>query len=60
MRLMRTGEPIDAAKTYTVAGWASVNAHTEGPPVYDLVSRHIERNKIIAMPENRSIRVAGG
>lgn len=60
MRLMRTGEPIDAAKTYTVAGWASVNEHTEGPPVYDLVSRHIERNKIIAMPENRSIRVAGG
>jgi len=29
--LSDTGEVLDAAKFYTVAGWASVNQSTEGP-----------------------------
>jgi sulfur-oxidizing protein SoxB len=59
LRLTRTGERIEAAKTYTVAGWASVNEGTEGPPVWDLVMRHIERRKVVRVDENRSIRVVG-
>ena len=39
------GDKIDAAKKYAVSGWASVNEGTEGPPVYDLVSKHVERLK---------------
>ena len=30
MTLLKTGEAIDPAKTYVVAGWASVNEGTEG------------------------------
>jgi sulfur-oxidizing protein SoxB len=60
LRLTRTGERIEAAKTYTVAGWASVNEGTEGPPVWDLVMRHIEARKVVRLDENRSIRVVGG
>lgn len=60
MRLIKTGEPIDAAKSYVVAGWASVNQGTQGPPIYDVVSRYIERKKEIRVPQNRYIRVKSG
>ena len=43
MVLLRTGETIDAGKKYTVSGWASVNEGTEGPAVYDVVAKYIER-----------------
>lgn len=59
MRLLATGDPIDPAKTYTVAGWASVNEGTEGPPIWDVVTSYIERRKVIDVPENTNIRVAG-
>jgi sulfur-oxidizing protein SoxB len=57
MRLTRTGLPIDAAKTYVVAGWASVNEGTRGPPVWDLVMRHIARQKSVRIEESRSVNV---
>ena len=41
MTHLKTGKPIEPAKEYTVAGWASVNEGTEGPPVWDLVERYI-------------------
>ena len=59
MTLLRSGEPIDPARAYVVAGWASVNEGTEGPPVYDLVARYIEGQKLVNVPENRNIRVLG-
>ena len=59
MTHLKTGEAIDPAKSYVVAGWASVNEATEGPPVYDVVSRYIERKKVIDIPENANIRVTG-
>ena len=30
---LKSGQPIDPAREYVVAGWASVNQGTEGPPV---------------------------
>jgi sulfur-oxidizing protein SoxB len=59
MTLLRTGQPIDPAKNYTVAGWASINEGTEGPPVYDLVGKYIAAHKAIKIPENRSVTVKG-
>ncbi|MGI9498508.1 MAG: thiosulfohydrolase SoxB [Geminicoccaceae bacterium] len=41
MTLVAGGEAIEAGKTYIVAGWASVNEGTDGPPVYDVVMDHI-------------------
>ena len=29
------------SKDYVVAGWASVNEGTEGPPIWDVVMSHI-------------------
>ncbi|NCX84196.1 MAG: thiosulfohydrolase SoxB, partial [Rhodobacteraceae bacterium] len=37
LTLLKTGERIDPAKTYVVAGWASVNEGTEGPQIWDVV-----------------------
>ena len=42
LTLLRTGKPIEAGASYTVAGWASVNEGTEGPPIWDVVSSHIK------------------
>lgn len=59
LTLLETGEPIDPARSYVVAGWASVNEGTEGPPVYDLVANYIEREKVVTVPENTSITIRG-
>ena len=57
--LLRTGQPIEPAKNYTVTGWASVNEGTQGPPVWDVVMRHIEKQKVVRIEPNRSIKVVG-
>lgn len=59
LTLLKDGSPIDPKKTYVVAGWASVNEGTEGPPVYDLVSSYIKSKKVVTVPENTSIKVKG-
>lgn len=51
------GTPIEAGKSYTVAGWASVNEGTEGPPVYDLLARYIQRKQVIDLPPRETVRL---
>ena len=58
LMLLRTGQPIEAAREYTVAGWASVNQGTEGPPVWDVVMRHLSEGPVRAEP-NRHLRLKG-
>ncbi len=57
MTLLSTGEAIDPAKEYTVAGWASVNEGTEGPAIWDVVENHISKNPTVALPDNQSVKV---
>jgi sulfur-oxidizing protein SoxB len=57
MTRLATGEPIDPARSYVVAGWASVNEGTEGPPIYDVVSRYVERRGTVSVEPNTSIEV---
>jgi sulfur-oxidizing protein SoxB len=59
MTLLRTGKPIDPKRSYVVAGWASVNQETQGPPVYDVVRAFVERRKIVDIPEKQAVRVTG-
>ena len=40
------GKTLDPNKTYTVAGWASVNPQN-GKPVWDVVADHLRREKIV-------------
>lgn len=59
MTHLKTGKPIDPAREYVVAGWASVNENTEGPPVWDLVERHIARRKTLRVAPTTSVKVVG-
>lgn len=59
MTLLSTGEAIDPAKTYVVAGWASVNEGTEGPQIWDVVESHIRKQGTVTVPDNTSVQVVG-
>ncbi len=59
MTLLKTGEAIDPAKTYVVAGWASVNEGTEGPQIWDVVENYIRRKGTVNVTENNSVKVIG-
>jgi S-sulfosulfanyl-L-cysteine sulfohydrolase len=59
LKSLRTGKPLDPAKDYSVAGWASVNEGTEGPPVWDVVMSHIQKKKVVAPRGAGTVRVVG-
>lgn len=59
MKLLRTGQPIDPAKEYVVAGWASVNEGTDGPPVWDVVFSHLSKKQTVAPKENTNVKILG-
>ena len=59
MTLLSTGEPIDPARNYVVAGWASVNPETEGPQIWDVVENHIRKIGRVALEPNTSVQVSG-
>ena len=57
---LKSGKPIDPARDYTVAGWASVNEGTEGPPVWDLVEKYVARKKVVTVEPGSAVKVIGG
>ncbi len=59
MTLLSTGEPIDPARNYVVAGWASVNEGTEGPQIWDVVENHIRKQGTVTVAPNNSVEVTG-
>ncbi|QAX29386.1 thiosulfohydrolase SoxB [Leisingera sp. NJS204] len=59
MTLLKNGEAIDPAKSYVVAGWASVNEGTEGPMIWDVVEDHIRKLGTVSLNPNTSVQVAG-
>ncbi len=59
MTLLKTGDPIDPSRTYTVAGWASVNEGTEGPQIWDLVEGYIKRKGTVTVAPSQSVKILG-
>ncbi len=59
MTHLKGGQPIDPKKEYTVAGWASVNEGTEGPPVWDLVERYVAAEQTVRVTPNTSVKISG-
>ena len=59
MTLLSSGEAIDPARNYVVAGWASVNEGTEGPQIWDVVENHIRKLGTVTVEENNSVEVVG-
>ena len=56
---LRSGNPIEASKTYAVAGWASINENTKGPPIWDVVAAHISRLGSVKVEPNTAVEVTG-
>ena len=56
---LKTGRPLDPSNDYVVAGWASVNEGTEGPPIWDVVMNHIQKKRVVAPGEAGHVRVLG-
>jgi sulfur-oxidizing protein SoxB len=46
MRL-ENGQPVEAAKSYRVAGWATVGAKSPGEPVWDTVAAYLKDKKVV-------------
>ncbi|UWS77703.1 thiosulfohydrolase SoxB [Phaeobacter sp. G2] len=59
MTLLKTGEKIDASKSFMVSGWASVNEGTEGPMIWDVVEDHIRKQGTVSVTPNTSVNVVG-
>jgi sulfur-oxidizing protein SoxB len=59
LTLLKTGERIDPAKNYVVAGWASVNEGTEGPQIWDVVEDYIRKQGTVSVAPNNSVKVVG-
>lgn len=59
LTLVKSGKPVDASKEYAVAGWASVNEGTEGPPIWDVVFADLAAKKIVAPREGATVKIMG-
>src|SRR5258706_5295008 len=44
------GKPIEAARTYKVAGWAPVAEGAKGEPAWEVISRYLRDRKALAAP----------
>ncbi len=53
------GKPIEAGKTYKVAGWASVQENVQGEPIWDVVAGYLRDKKVIRNVKINAPRVIG-
>lgn len=60
LTMLSTGQPMDAGKEYVVAGWASMNEGTEGPPVWDVVEQYIAHRRTVRFEPQGAIKIVGG
>ena len=56
---LKSGKPIEESKTYTVAGWASINENTQGPPIWDVVAAHVSKLGSVKIEPNTAVQVTG-
>ena len=56
---LNDGTPVDLNKTYTVAGWATVNEKAPGPPVWEQVAAYIKDKKLIRIDKLNSPKLVG-
>lgn len=55
---LENGQPIEASKSYRVAGWASVNAQT-GKPVWETVAAYLRDTKRIEKRKGGTVELKG-
>ena len=53
------GKPIEAGKTYRVAGWAPVAEGAKGEPIWDVVEKYLRDQKVIKSPVLNQPKLVG-
>lgn len=53
------GKKLDANKTYSVAGWASVARPLEGKPIWEVVEDYLRQNKTVQIKEVNVPKIKG-
>ena len=53
------GTPIEAGKTYKVAGWAPVAEGAKGEPIWDVVEKYLRDQKVIKSPKLNQPKLVG-
>ena len=53
------GKPIEAGKTYKVAGWAPVAEGAKGEPIWEVVERYLRNQKVIKPPVLNQPKLVG-
>ena len=56
MHLIGSGTAIEADKDYAVAGWASINEDTEGPPIWDVVAAHVKGRAVVPPQGGKTVK----
>jgi S-sulfosulfanyl-L-cysteine sulfohydrolase len=59
LTVLKTGQPLDAGRDYVVAGWASINEGTQGPPIWEVVSQFLTARKTITPRPLDAVKVVG-
>ena len=57
MTHLKSGRPIDSARDYIVAGWASINEDTHGPAIWDVVGAHLKKQQVITDVAASAVKV---
>ena len=59
LTVLKTQKPLEASREYVVAGWASVNEGTQGPPIWDVVSQYLLAKKSVDPRPLGAVKVVG-
>ena len=58
-KMSLNGKPVDANKTYKVAGWAPVGEGVQGEPVWDVVATYLRDKKVIKNVKLNTPKIVG-
>jgi S-sulfosulfanyl-L-cysteine sulfohydrolase len=59
LTVLKTGQSLDAGRDYMVAGWASINEGTQGPPIWEVVSQFLTAQKVVTPRPLDAVKVVG-
>lgn len=59
LTLLKDGSAIDPGREYTVAGWASINEATQGPPIWEVVETYLKAHTPVRVEPNDAVKVIG-
>ncbi len=53
------GTPLEADKTYTVAGWATVGSKAPGKPIWEIVAEYLREEKVAKVKKLNTPKIIG-